>query len=255
MIPIELFYGVVEDNNDPLKKGRLQIRLLPEMTDAVKNHLPWLRPFDGGGATDDSFNKDFLREGSPVWCFFTNSSFQKGWYISGVFLEKKFRFENIEQALGNISEESLGEYRDISFSRFNDGTIVFRNNKTGMSGHYHNSGSYIIFSSDGEIIAYSKKNIRLYNDKTSIELNEDSGNVEIGANGSIVFKGSGDNLVKYSDLQMILTQLVANMDTRMMVDPISGTAGPVMPPFIHVTFDPTHMTKMNNMKATDLETP
>lgn len=250
ILPFELHYGIVEDNDDPEQKGRMQVRLLPEMESVARQQLPWLMPFEGGkGIKAGTYEKDLMEVGTPVWCFFKSATFRTGWYIGGFFLENSFDFSRVSSELGSAADIDLGEYKDITFSRFKDGSIEFRNHKNGVSGHYHNSGSYVIFSSTGDIIAYSKTSIKLYNDNSSIELKEAPGDIEVNSNGNIIFNGSGDNLVTYNDLYQILTQLVANLDSRIYVDPLSGYTGTVNPTHIQVTFDPTHLTKMTNMKA------
>jgi len=36
-----IYRALVEDNNDPLKKGRVRLRVMPMMEGAAKEHLPW----------------------------------------------------------------------------------------------------------------------------------------------------------------------------------------------------------------------
>jgi len=255
MIPVELFYGIVEDNNDPLEKGRLKIRLLPEMEEASSDHLPWLEPFFGGQNTKTTaYIKESYDIGAPLWCFFYSSSFTRGWYITGVFLETPFNFDSIKSDLSSIAEDEVGEASNISFSRYRNGTVEFKDNSSGYMGVYHASGSYAIFDSNGGIVAYSKSNIKMYTDDNMIELKDTAGIVINSGAGTITFNGSGNTLVKYSELSRILSAITSNMDARILSDPISGVCGPVLPPFTIATYAPTLTTDKINMNADKLET-
>lgn len=256
MLPIELHYGVIVDNDDPLRLGRMQVRILPELEGVRKEHLPWLEPFNGGeGAFSLAQEKEFFEENSPVWCFFSSKTFKRGWYISGIFLEKRFNFDAIPNTLNEaISEFNVGEYRDLVFSRDRLGTVQFRNTRTGVMGIFHNSGSYVVYSAAGDITAYSKKSIRLYNDQNEIVL-KDSPGIEINASsGSINFNGSENTLVKYSELASILDFLIENLNSRIYPVPTGGMTSTVFPTHIHTTFDPLYNQKKNNMNASDLKT-
>lgn len=252
---IKLYFGVVIDNNDPLQIARSKVRLLPEMQTVPDIKLPWLEPFFSSGSTSsETMLSNQLEVGSNVWCAFTDDSFLTGWYFSGVFANEQFDFSKVSTQLGDISEFSIGNYKDLRFSRTEDGTISFNNISSGISGTYHNSGSYIVFDASGGITGYSKSNIKLYTDNNSLELEDSAGIVVNSGTGNIEFNGSSDSLVTYMDLASILNFLVMNLDTRINSDPLSGTTTMVMPSHVYITFDPNWVTKKISMEATTLKT-
>jgi len=252
---LDLKFGVVVDNDDPLKKSRIRVRLLPGMTSVPDSKLPWLEPLlSSGSVSDKSYKHEPLEVGSNVWCIFSDDTLLVGWYFTGVFSNESFDFSEISDDLSNIVEESFGDYKDLRFTRYSDGTIEFHNVSTGLHGTYHSSGSYTIFDSSGGIVSYSVSSIKVYNDNNSLEL-EDSAGISVNTGtGEIKFNGSSDSLVKYSDLSSILDLLIQNLDTRIHSDPLTGTTGTVMPTHIHLTFDPLFNIKKTNMEAVKVKT-
>jgi hypothetical protein len=254
MMNLNLYFGKVEDNDDSNKKGRLQVRLIPEMQGVQTADLPWLVPFLGGSVDGGSFQTAPLEVGSTVWCYFQDETFQHGWYISGVFFDQKVDFTNTETDLSNITDASVGNYKDLRLTRYTDGTIHFHNVNTGVTGIYHNTGSYVIFDGNGGIIGYAKDKIKLYNDTNSIELGTSGGITIDPGTGTVDIGGSAKSLVTYADLVQILTFLFANLDSRIHIDPLSGMTGTVNPTHINLTFNPNYETQKANMEATKVKT-
>ena len=234
MLDIKLYYGLVIDNMDPDESGKVQIRLLPEMKDVAVADLPWLRPFMPKAMTEESVSFDPLEVGSPAWCFFMDSDFQYGWYVSGAFVDGFFDYGTVQSDLGNIEELDTQEYPQAKFTRYEDGTIYFHNSKTGETGIYHNTGSYVVFDKDGGLTGYSNKQLHLYTDGNAIRM-ENQGDVYHDANGTIYLNGDSDSLVKLGWLETILDGLTSLLDNQMHSDPISGTTGTPMPLLISST--------------------
>lgn len=253
MLQTKLYYGKVENNTDPENRGRIQVRILPEMEGMTKSDLPWLRPFLQKAMTSESTSFDPLEEGSTVWCLFLDEYFHDGWYIAGVFVDGYFNYDRVKSDLGNISEIGAQNLPDAKFTRYKDGTIQFHNSNTGESGTLHKSGSYVVFDSDGNITAYGSKAIKLYNSSASIELDQ-AGNIKQDADGTFQFNGTGDQLVKFNQLATILNGMLLNIKTTMMmIDPLTGVTGTVQPPTIPNinTYTPA---QVNQIAATKLQT-
>lgn len=254
MNPLNLYFGIVEDVNDTSQSGRIQVRLIPEMENATKAHLPWLHPFIAGSMDGESMEIKPINEGSSVWCFFNDQSLREGWFISGYFSDAKIDFSKITSSFSGITDFQIGNYKDLRLSRTQDGTIHFTNIETGVTGVYHNSGSYSVFDGDGNLYAYAKKKIKFYNDANSVELNETAGISIDAGSGNIQINGSADNFVTYNDLKLIFDFLLGNLDARMYIDPLSGMTGTVNPAFMSIAFDPNVQTKLVNMKADTVKT-
>ncbi len=254
---LNMYFGIVIDNDDPTLKSRVKVRILPEMTNANEDHLPWLEIFNAGSTNGNTLKHEPLEIGSSVWCLFTDQSLRTGWYFSGFFVNEKFDFGSIDMT---ISEFTIGDYKDLRLTRFEDGTVRFINVNTGVSGVYHNTGSYVVFDADGGITGYSKDKIHFYNDDNSLTLETGtSSNITIDSvAGNINLNGSANSLVKYLDLKLILDFLFLNLDTRMYIDPLSGVTGIVNPTHITTTFDtglvPGPTSKLTTMEATKVKT-
>lgn len=254
MLPFNLYYGIVENIEDPDQKSKVAVRILPEMQSVVKDDLPWLQPFLAGSVTGETMKHNPIKVGSPVWCIFSDDTYKYGWYISGVFIDKKFDHEKVSTELSNIAEGDPSNYNDINYTRHEDGTIYFHNNNTGMTGIYHNTGSYVIFDTDGNITGYSKGKIHLYNDNNSLLL-DDSPGIQIDpSTGDIELAGNAKTLVKYEDLIEVIDIILANLDSRMMIDPLTGTTGNAVPSFISKTYYPVYEQKKLDMQAKQLKT-
>jgi len=239
MYNIRLYYGKVEENNDPDKESKIQVRLLPEMKDVAKSDLPWVRPFLVENMTEEATSHCPLEEGSTVWVFFLDEYFKYGFYIKATFLDDLFDYDSVKSDIDSISDLDSQSYPQPKFTRYKDGTIVFHNSETGETGIYHKSGSYNVIDKDGNVFSYSTGDIKIYNDNGSITI-DSNGEIELNnsntstftvKNGSFEFDGNAKSLVKYEDLITALDSMFTQIQTMVMIDPLTGVAGPPQAPF------------------------
>lgn len=254
MIDAKLYFGRVEDNDDPDQLSRVKVRLLPEMNDADVDHLPWVRPFMVENMTADSYSHKPLEVGSTVWCLFIDEYFKQGFYIAGTFIDGLFDYGTVKDQIDSIPEIDSQTYPQARFTRYPDGTIIFQNTSSGEVGIYHSTGSYVVIDKEGSLTGYSKKDVKFYNDSASLTL-DNAGNIIQNSDGTIQLNGDSDHLVTYSMLEGILNWLWTNLDTRMYIDPLTGVTGTVNPTHLsqahYVTSNPGHTlpTDMAAMKA------
>lgn len=234
MFQSKLFLGFVENTDDIDQQFKLQIRLIPEMKDVPKNDLPWLRPMFMETDSASSFNP--IPVGSMVWCLFIDEFYKTGFYIKSAVLDDLVDYDSIKNDLSKIAEISSQDYPKVTFTKYSDGTTIFHNVSTGESGTYHKSGTYTVIDKDGSVTVKSVKNIKLYNEKTSIELKDD-GTIEqstLASNFKITdsgfeFDGNANHLVTFEHLKAILSAVFTTLDSRMMIDPLTGSTGTPMP--------------------------
>lgn len=253
---LELYYGKVESIDDSQKLSRAQVRILPEMQGATRDDLPWLRPFIRGSMTAESSTHDLPEVGSFVWCIFLDVPyFKDGWYIGGVFVDKNFDFDSVANELSDIDGFSGNAYADLHFNRFEDGTIMFRNKTTKEYGILFSNGAYLFTDQQGNLSSYSPQTIKASNPKGSVTIDGATGNIVLDpGTGEIQLAGSTDYLVKHSQLKAILQGIMANLDARMMIDPLSGMTGTVNPAMMTPVFDPMAQTNLEAMKAEKVKT-
>ena len=231
---LDLYYGTVVSLSDPDNLGRIQVRILPELSESAEADLPWVGAFtsitNGDGK---SFSHSPPAKGSPVWTVFTDDYLQVGFYLGGPTLDNSFDFSAIASALGAIPSLSSQEVEKTEFRRFSDGTITFNNPVTKEFGILHSTGSFSLIRADGTIEAYSKAQIKFANDNGSFALAAD-GNIYL-TGPSLKFKNAmtgatiDDYLVTFTKLKSVLNTIFTYMSTMMMVDPLSGSTGAVMP--------------------------
>ena len=184
MIQMNLYYGKVISNNDVDKKGKVQVKVLPEMEDIADNHCPWLQPFfDVGSST--SFDLAIPGENSFVWVLSSDENFQtNSFYFGKASIEGFFNFETVKNKISNTGL-SFGDYPDIDFKYYKSGNVLFTNRTTGTTAIIHKKGSFIGFDSEGKIISKSS------NGESFIEISDDS----IKINGSNIY-AKGDITVE-----------------------------------------------------------
>jgi len=245
----KLFYGTVADNADPDQKGKVQVRLLPELQDARADTLPWVRPFTGAANTTNTQAFDPPAKESPVWVVFTDEYFQQGYWLSGPPAEDDFNFTSIQQTLAPLNLSGL-KPEETTFRRFADGTITFSNGKTKEFGTMHSTGSWSIIRANGSI-EFSGK------DQNSALVMLSTGEITYKSSVGHRFTGKdmkfeGDYLVSHAKLKTILENVITSMSNLMMTDPLSGVSGPAMPATLMNALFPTTSLDLTTMKTEKL---
>lgn len=227
---VDLAWGTVNSWADPDNKGRIQVRLLPDLLDSDESDLPWVGPWFSKSSTSEASEHQPPDVKSPVWVIFTDAYRQQGFYLNGNQNEDNFDFSKISQQLGNVTELGSQDQTTTRWTRFADGTMTFQNSKNKEFGILHSSGSYALFGGDGSLTGFSSKNVVLKNSHATLTLDNTG---EVSAVGvGLKFgtsTGTEDFLVTYSKLQTVLLNIMSWVSSMMMSDPLSGVAGNVLP--------------------------
>ncbi len=139
---IKFFTGKVENNNDPDKEGKCQIRIYGLFPDAIPNDdLPWALPdFNFIGGTKGSFIVPPI--GSVVRVYFDGGDIYAPMYTTKAFNKEHLDFQADKNA----------DYPDtMVFFETDTGEYFKINRKTGVSTYKHTSGTIIIVDVDGNI--------------------------------------------------------------------------------------------------------
>ena len=219
---MDLDYAKVEDINDPDQKGRIQVRVLPQLKDVRKDLLPWYDPFEGTSTSEEmSFNPP--KTGSLVLVKVTSSTFKSGFYYSGVHTRNLFDYDVVSSSLSNIDEISDTSYPNVKFRLLEDGSIMFNNTNTGDLGIFHNTGSYSIIRFNGSLINYSVEAIRSYNDNASVEM-KSNGHVDYDCT-QINFNGDSKSFVTHTELNTALQSFKTSIETAISAGIASAIVG------------------------------
>jgi hypothetical protein len=185
--------AIVIDNNDPDKKSRIKVQILPEQKGITDETLyRWILPMFNAGS-DAMGEHNPPEKDSHVQVLILDKYWLEQRYINNWFIEGYNKYTDWTDNSSNITDLTGSQtYPEPRFKIFPDGSLEFRNYTTGEKGWLNSNGSYIIFDVGGNIFCYSKdKNIKLYNDETSILLDNTnklidliSGTTEIKLDGN-----------------------------------------------------------------------
>lgn len=225
-------FAVVVDNVDPLKKGRVKLRPMPEFNGVEDSLLNWSYPhvLNGGGVTGGG-EHNVPEIGEMVKIVIRDKFWQRIEYVTGDYTEDAYPYEDFSKKVSSMSELDSQTYPQPKYiKQYKDGSYYFHNSETGESGHFHNSGSYVIFDKDGNTYTYSKKDIKSYNDNASLEIKENgdtsidtSGAISLTDSGSISLNGNAKSLVTYAELNLALN---TTFWTQLKLALSTGLAGP-----------------------------
>lgn len=185
-LKFNLYRGKVISLNDEDKKGRIQVKLLPEMKDIADSKCPWFPPLEGN-SSDNELKNNPPEIGSLIFVLADNLFYHRYYTNFKYNIPGKFDYSKIENLLNNIDGLDT-EYQNIIFELYQDGGLSFHNRNDGSHGYYHSSGSYFLINSDGEFIVSGQSSSNFKLDKNGEYLIE-------GQNGStLVLNSSGEFL-------------------------------------------------------------
>lgn len=146
----KVFIGVVEDNDDPKKIGRVKVRVFNVFDRIPKEDLPWASPWK-----DLAGNTFLLPEiGKIVSCVFDDGNPYKPEYIYADHYNI-----NLEKKLQSLSGD---DYTSMRALMFDHKTQIYSNDKEGL------------------VIDYKYNNINITKDTIDINLKDNQGKLSLG---------------------------------------------------------------------------
>lgn len=147
-----IYRGEVVDNNDPLKLGRVKVRVFPFFRGASVNAIPWAVPafpLIRGAGNYGSFVVP--KVGSKVWVFFENQDYNMPVYFAEAYDGS------------TVKSEFNADYPDRFGFKLGNGICVYFVDKEDKKevGIEHPSGSYIKILDDGSIFIHSASEVRI----------------------------------------------------------------------------------------------
>lgn len=164
MINVNLFLGKVISTDDPDQKGKIQIKLIPEFNGVPDSDCPWVPCF---------FNQQLnnIAIDDLVWVLANNNSFQPNemYYIPKYFVDGLINYADVTDILNNITDKGTNNYKDIRFTLYPDGSLIYFNISTGEKAIVQSDGSYMLIDTSGNIYVKPNGKFKLYNTNADLK--------------------------------------------------------------------------------------
>ena len=193
-----IYFGIVENINDPLNAGRVQVRVYPFYREFAKDDLPWAyveRSTDLGPTNGRGLNMHNLMEGSQVTVEFLDKNMQS-------FVVHTIKFLNGSEI--TVDETPGAEYIKVLDSNKNFITL----STEGITIHVGDSAKKIQIEGAGPVnlTAGGDLSIKTSNNAT-IESSGNTtvksfGNMKIESSGSTDITSSGETTIKAAKLNL-----------------------------------------------------
>lgn len=182
--------ALVISNNDPDKKGRIQIRVLPDAKDIKESSLPWARNFFAYLSKSKSvLNKKYFPKDSLIRVLVSQDD-QSYYFLGGLDLQGLYDFSKINDIISNVSDAGSVDYETIEFKLYENGTLWFQDNSNNNTGIIHSSGGYALFDGDGKLFIHTKNDSKIYDSNgNKIEMANSGINIE-DKNGNTIQMGT-----------------------------------------------------------------
>lgn len=157
---LKLYTGIVTSINDIDKKGKVQVRILPDLEGVDEELLPWCIPFISNTSIKTSSN-NVPKEGTTVWVLI-DDFWKRFYYLTNRYFENIFDYDKVKNIIENTKVSDIStEYKDIDFNLYEDGTLEFHNNKDSSSGIIYSDGNYFIKNSKGKFVINSVSDMEI----------------------------------------------------------------------------------------------
>ena len=190
MLTRKVFVGIVEDNNDPRRLGRVKVRVQSIFNDIQTKHIPWASPYSS------AHGKDFKlpANGKIVSVIFEDGNLYSPYYV----YTDMFNI-NLQDKLESLSES---EYKDFVALLFDHKTQIY--------------------ADDSNLtLDYLLNKITIDKDGINLEVKDNSQRVNIGSKNATqrVILGDKFLLEWFTDFVNILlnpTTLIGNMSAPIL---------------------------------------
>jgi len=149
----ELHYSTVIDNVDPLKAGRIKIKIPYFHKEVEDDLLPWAVQNCVGGGGSSTYGKSFIPEiGSQIWCgFLDDRDLKKPFYVADIQLRDFHPHTLFED---NVKSDlvSSSSYPNTKFTYYKNGVCIGVDSSDANPEIfvYHPTGSYFKILKDGK---------------------------------------------------------------------------------------------------------
>lgn len=199
MFELTLETAKVVDINDKDKQGKIQINIESRFKDFKKDDYPWAIPLLSDiSESTMSFNPP--KEGSQVWIL-VDKYYKRFYYLTNRYFYNLFDFSKVSGLLDKCDKINK-DYKNIRFTYYLDGTLLFHNNNDGSSGIVTSQGTFAYIDKYGDFVRNIEKD----------EIAEIKGNITLksSTNGLLEF---GNTVSTLGSILQELCQDLSNLTT------------------------------------------
>ena len=186
MFQLTLETAKVVSVDDEDKAGKVQINIEHKMKGVKKDLLPWAIPFFSK-TSDSTWSNHPPKVGSEIWVF-VDEYWKRFYYLSNRYFYNLFNYDKTKGLLDKC-EKINKEYKNLDFTYFEDGSLIFHNNSDGSSGIINSQGTLLYLDKEGSLINEIEKD-----EKTTIK-----GNREERIKGKDTITVEGQTSFKYNN--------------------------------------------------------
>lgn len=163
MIDLKLYVGKIINFDDPDKKGRTQIKVIPELQEVGNDDCPWVMPLFGQQIHN-------LKVDDIVWVL-GSEYFQENemFFFPKYFINDLINYDDITNILSSVTDKGTNTYQHMRFTLYPDNSLIYFNADTGEKAVVQSDGSYILIDTNGNIYVKPHAKFKLYNDSTTLK--------------------------------------------------------------------------------------
>ena len=234
MFDLTLETAKVVDIDDLDQKGKIQINIESKFKNFKEDLLPWAIPLLSN-VSESTMNFNPPKVGSQIWVL-VDKYYKRFYYLTNRYFYNLFDFSKVSGLLDKCNKINT-EYKNLTFTYYEDGALIFHNNNDGSSGIINSQGTLLYIDEDGsfvkniikdEIIEIDGDKKEKIKGKESVEIVKDceykikgkdvrdvTSSMEYSSNGAISLKSKTAGLIEIgntvSTLGAILQELCTDL--------------------------------------------
>ena len=215
--------AVVIEYNDEEKRGRVLVRILPEMSETPASLLPWAVPLNidfSGTSKETGYTHQVPEISSFIYCDVSDDWTLFEYTKDIPYLGTKYSYdENLKIITDSVEDLEEQVYPQPSYRKTKDGSINFLNTETGEQGLVLPSGFYSHIRANGTVKIKSLEtsieileNGSIKYESSNISFNFDNEAKEFVLTGvdRVKIGSAGDVAVLFEPLKEILSKLLSH---------------------------------------------
>ena len=175
----------VVDVADEEEKGKVKVRIIPELNEVSEDLLPWVRPRKQSetGVSAGVGEHNVPDVGSIVLVVIYSEDWSTIDYTTdSLSLPSLYPYEEAVAELDAVADKEAFEYPQPAFRRTKDGVVFAHDTEQGQLGLKHPSGLYVWIGTAGELFVKEFSEIHAESGPVALDINAEDGTVKLNTN-------------------------------------------------------------------------